>query len=89
MKKVLMLTLAGMLSLGMFAFADNHGKKEEDKKPATKPATQPVNKNCAVEQEHKADPKVTFEYKGKVYAFCCEGCIDEFKKDPEKYKNAK
>lgn len=28
-------------------------------------------------------PKI--EYKGKIYYFCCEGCIDEFKKEPEKY----
>jgi YHS domain-containing protein len=25
------------------------------------------------------------DYKGKSYYFCCAGCIDEFKKDPEKY----
>ena len=25
------------------------------------------------------------EYKGKIYSFCCPGCIPEFKKDPEKY----
>ena len=27
----------------------------------------------------------TYEYKGKVYNFCCAGCVEEFKKDPEKY----
>jgi YHS domain-containing protein len=62
------------------------------KKPATQPATQPakpVNKNCAVEQEHEADAKLTYAWNGKTYAFCCKDCIDEFKKNPEKYKNAK
>nr|MBU1328668.1 YHS domain-containing protein [Candidatus Omnitrophota bacterium] len=29
--------------------------------------------------------KATYEYEGKVYNFCCAGCIDEFKKDSEKY----
>ncbi|MDD4955882.1 MAG: YHS domain-containing protein [Candidatus Omnitrophica bacterium] len=29
--------------------------------------------------------KVTYEYKGKIYNFCCSACIPEFKKDPEKY----
>lgn len=29
--------------------------------------------------------KVTYEYEGKVYNFCCAMCIDEFKKDPQKY----
>jgi len=28
---------------------------------------------------------VTYEYQGKIYNFCCAGCPDEFKKDPEKY----
>lgn len=52
-------------------------------------AGQPVNKNCAIEQEHAADPTVTYTHNGKVYAFCCEDCIDAFKKDPAKYANAK
>jgi YHS domain-containing protein len=60
----------------------------EEKAPTTKPA--PVNVNCAVMQDHKADPDVTFDHKGKLYAFCCSGCIDDFKKDPDKYAaNAK
>jgi YHS domain-containing protein len=29
--------------------------------------------------------KATYEYKGKVYNFCCQMCIEEFKKDPQKY----
>lgn len=27
--------------------------------------------------------QVTYEYKGKIYNFCCAGCIDEFKKDSD------
>ncbi len=44
------------------------------------------NKICPVSGE-KIDEKtkVTYEYKGKIYNFCCPMCIDEFKKDPEKY----
>ena len=40
----------------------------------------PVMGNPIVE-----DAKVTYEYEGKVYNFCCESCIGEFKKDPAKY----
>jgi YHS domain-containing protein len=25
------------------------------------------------------------DYKGKSYYFCCSSCIDEFKKDPDKF----
>jgi YHS domain-containing protein len=28
---------------------------------------------------------VKYEYKGKIYNLCCEMCIKDFKKDPEKY----
>jgi YHS domain-containing protein len=44
------------------------------------------NKICPVSGE-KIDEKMkaTYEYEGKIYNFCCSMCIDEFKKDPEKY----
>ena len=38
--------------------------------------------------ETKIDPAKAYskmEYKGKMYYFCCAGCPDEFKKNPEKY----
>jgi YHS domain-containing protein len=28
---------------------------------------------------------VKYEYEGKIYNFCCAACIEEFKKDPDKY----
>ncbi len=31
------------------------------------------------------ETKATYEYKGKIYNFCCPMCIEEFKKDPDKY----
>ncbi len=31
------------------------------------------------------DTNITYTYNGKVYRFCCPGCIEAFKKDPEKY----
>lgn len=43
-----------------------------------------TNKSCpinggAVLEEHRAD------YKGQYVYFCCEGCVEMFKKDPEKF----
>lgn len=44
------------------------------------------NKICPVTgQNIDETSKVTYEYKGKIYNFCCSGCIDEFKSNPEKY----
>jgi YHS domain-containing protein len=31
------------------------------------------------------DTKFYADYQGKRIYFCCSGCIEEFKKDPEKY----
>ena len=44
------------------------------------------NETCPVSGE-KIDEKtkVTYEYKGNIYSFCCQDCVEEFKKDPEKY----
>ncbi len=44
------------------------------------------NETCPVTGEKiEKQSEVTFEYKGKVYNFCCMGCIAEFKANPEKY----
>ena len=32
----------------------------------------------------KADAKITYEYEGKTYYFCSEGCKEKFVKNPEK-----
>lgn len=44
------------------------------------------NKICPVTGD-KIDPKsnFTYEYKGKVYHFCCPMCVPEFKNNPAKY----
>jgi YHS domain-containing protein len=44
------------------------------------------NKICPVSGEKINEKwKATYEYKGKIYNFCCPACIKEFKKDPDKY----
>jgi YHS domain-containing protein len=37
----------------------------------------------------KSEAKATYEYQGKTYYFCCEGCKEKFVKDPEKYLQQK
>ena len=50
----------------------------------TKGTGTPVNKVCLVSGED-IDSKITADYKGKTYAFCCKTCLKKFTKDPEKY----
>ena len=46
------------------------------------------NEICPISGEKiDKETKATYEYKGKIYNFCCPMCIEEFKKDPDKYIN--
>lgn len=41
---------------------------------------------CVVSgEEIDEKTKISHEYKGKSYSFCCSECLEDFKKDPEKY----
>lgn len=56
--------------------------------PATESSTavNVGNKICPVSGDKiKEDSKVTYEYEGRIYNFCCPDCIEPFKKDPQKY----
>jgi len=44
----------------------------------------PVNSLCLVSGE-KIDSKITADYKGITYAFCCKTCLKKFTKNPDKY----
>ena len=86
MKKALFIVMVlGVLFLtsGLYVFAQTTAR--ENKQEALK--VQDVgNKICPVTGEKiPANSNITYEYKGKIYHFCCAGCPEEFKKDPEKY----
>lgn len=84
MKKIILITAV----LSLMVLVDSRFLKAEDKplQPTTKKAVNVGNKICPVSGE-KIDEKLkaTYEYKGKIYNFCCEMCIDSFKSNPEKY----
>ncbi|MBN2571869.1 MAG: YHS domain-containing protein [Ignavibacteriales bacterium] len=45
------------------------------------------NSVCPVMGEPIPQGAVTYEYQGRIWAFCCQSCLDKFKADPEKYKS--
>jgi len=73
--KIALLALCSILSVAGLVLAEDA--------PSTQPA-KPINTICPIEHG-KVDPGITVEYKGKVIAFCCDGCPEQFQKDPEKY----
>lgn len=82
-KKILVILAMGLflVAAGKLCFA-----QEANEKTISKEAVNVGNKVCPVSGD-KVDEKTkaTYEYKGKIYNFCCTACVDDFKKDPEKY----
>lgn len=63
-----------------------HAESDTAVQATSEEAVNVGNKICPVSGE-KIDEKMkaTYEYEGKVYNFCCASCVEEFKKDPDKY----
>jgi YHS domain-containing protein len=81
----LLCALLGVSAPAAFAKdAAKEDKKEDKKADKSEKSAKPINKICPVEGG-EIDPEVTVTHKGKVVAFCCAGCDEEFKKDPAKY----
>lgn len=60
--------------------------QQQEEALETQEAINVGNKICPVSGEKiDENTKATYEYQGKIYNFCCPMCIEEFKKDPEKY----
>ena len=87
-RSVIFAVTAGIiLGLAAYSFAQTvqeaksvNGSESEER------AVNVGNKICPVSGEKINDKtKATYEYEGKIYNFCCTMCIDEFKKDPQKY----
>lgn len=83
---VMFLTVAG--SSYVFAMCGSCGVSSAQ---AVEKAVMANNKYCpvteqAIEKGHEKD--FTYEYNGKIYSFCCAGCLKPFKADPDKYIKA-
>ena len=82
-KAIVILSMAVVLMAG-YVLAE-----EQDQPAATEEKVKVDNKICPISGEvieETADKKpVQVEYKGKMYNLCCEMCVKDFNKDPEKY----
>ena len=79
--------MKSLLSALLLALVCTTATLAADKTPDPK-ATKPkpyILTLCLVSDEKvdKGDP--TFIYKGREIKVCCEGCVKDFQKDPEKY----
>jgi YHS domain-containing protein len=82
--------LVGVLIIG---FAGCKGESDTDPNAAAKagagasataPVTQTTQTTCPI-MGKPIDKAVSTDYQGQKVYFCCAGCIDKFKAEPEKY----
>jgi YHS domain-containing protein len=73
MRKMVMVCLYGLLILGLFLTWSPNGFAEK-----------PGQTKCPVLQS-PASKDVYVDYQGKRIYFCCPPCVQDFKKNPDKY----
>ncbi|MEW6171192.1 MAG: YHS domain-containing protein [Candidatus Omnitrophota bacterium] len=93
MRKIIFVSIASFFIFGLIGFSwanmcGGHMAEAQSTQESTtnQKAINVGNKICPVSGEKiEEKTKATYEYQGKVYNFCCPMCIEEFKKDPQKY----
>lgn len=88
-KELIVVMTAAVVGMAMYGGTGSASAHEgHDHDGVSDQAESAVKKDelCPVSGE-KADANgdIAFEYKGKVYHFCCASCVADFKKDPEKF----
>jgi len=77
--------LIGLIAIQGCQTAESKNEAVTMVEPAKEIGRQAVQTNCPIMEGMAIDKKVYTEYKGKKVYFCCAGCINTFKEDPNKY----
>ncbi len=64
--------------------AGNQGSHHGDD-TADSAAVTDGNTTCPVMEGDAVDPEIFTTYKGRKVYFCCDDCVEKFKRDPEAY----
>ena len=90
-KKLIAVMTAAVIGMAMYggsasAFAHEGHDHDGTVSPAGSEEEARKGELCPVSGEKvDATTAISYDYKGKVYHFCCASCFADFKKDPEKY----
>ncbi|MFA5117280.1 MAG: YHS domain-containing protein [Candidatus Omnitrophota bacterium] len=89
-KRIVFIVCIGIFFFGTAQLSYSQREDKDLKEQETARKVESVNVGnmiCPVSGEKVGQgmEAVTYEYKGKIYNFCCALCVDDFKKDPEKY----
>ena len=83
---ILIMVLAGVLLAGVVALSGCKKKSEPAGPKGTKaPTTIAIEQKTCPVMGRPIDKSIYTEYKGKKVYFCCQGCVDQFKANPEAY----
>lgn len=94
--RFILMSLVTLLFFTTYVYAEEgHGHHESKgsmmghSAEGTTASVEAGNKVCPLSGEEigAMGPAVQYEYDGKLYNFCCAGCIEKFNEDPEKYIN--
>ena len=85
--KAEMVGLAAVMVFAGYGFAADTSAPAAVKTHVKAKAVEVGNTVCPVSNEKigAMGKSVSFEYNGKQYNLCCDGCVAPFKADPEKY----
>lgn len=84
--RLLSLGVAFLLLSPVYVFAAD----QQEIKEVVEQAQAETAKSCPVcgPDEKMEGEGISYEYEGKMYWFCSQECLDEFKKNPEKYNKS-
>jgi YHS domain-containing protein len=82
-------TASSLLIPALFALsiltACDKSRESQPAAPAAPLTAAGEQTHCPIMGEHEIDKEVSVDYQGKKVYFCCDSCIDDFNKEPEKY----
>ena len=81
---ILVVLATCVLALGIFISSCEKQQPAETTPPQPEVTEQIAQTTCPV-MAGPINKNLYTEYEGKKVYFFCQGCVDEFKKDPEKY----
>ncbi len=77
--------LIGLIVLQGCQTAESKNEAATMVEPTKETGRQAVQTNCPIMEAMAIDKSVYTEHQGKKVYFCCAGCINTFKENPEKY----
>ena len=77
--------IIGLLLTSQIRAQEKCACASDDDQPVAESAHSDTNIMCPVMPDVEAEDLWTTVYKGKVVRFCCNNCVESFRREPEKY----